>query len=44
MKKVIEDLGPDETQYEEEVGEEAVETVVSLDDMTKKELEEYGRT
>ena len=38
------DLGPDETQYEEEVGEEVAETDVSLDDMTKKELEEYGRT
>lgn len=29
---------------EEELLEEAPETGVSLDDMTKKELEEYGRT
>lgn len=29
---------------EEELLEEAPETDVSLDDMTKKELEEYGRT
>tara|TARA_A200000159_G_scaffold66795_1_gene61775 strand:- start:693 stop:962 length:270 start_codon:yes stop_codon:yes gene_type:complete len=34
------DLGSDETQYEEEIAE----TDVSLENMTKKELEEYGRT
>lgn len=41
------DLGEDTTKYEEVIEEEIAESYesdVSLQDMTKKELEEYGRT
>lgn len=42
------DLGEDTTKYheaiEEEIAEESYECDVSLQDMSKKELEEYGRT
>ena len=37
-------LGEDTTNYEEVIEEEFYESDVSLHDMTKKELEEYGRT
>ena len=43
------DLGEDTTNYDEVIEEELVETFpyesdVSLHDMSKKELEDYGRT
>jgi len=41
------DLGEDTTKYEEVIEEELAESYesdVSLQDMSKKELEEYGRT
>ena len=38
------DLGEDTTNYEEVIEEELYESDVSLHDMSKKELEEYGRT
>lgn len=45
---VAPDLGEDTTKYyeaiEEEIAEESYESDVSLQDMSKKELEEYGRT
>ena len=37
-------LGEDTTNYDEVIEEEFYESDVSLHDMTKKELEEYGRT
>ena len=37
-------LGEDTTNYDEVIDEEFYESDVSLHDMTKKELEEYGRT
>ena len=37
-------LGEYTTNYEEVIEEEFYESDVSLHDMTKKELEEYGRT
>ena len=37
-------LGEDTTEYEEEETVESYESDVSLQDMSKKELEEYGRT
>lgn len=48
IEKERPDLGLDETKYDELVEEEVVETIsyesdVSLDNMSKAELEEYGR-
>ena len=37
-------LGEDTTNYDEVIEEEVYESDVSLHDMTKRELEEYGRT
>ncbi|MEK9698236.1 MAG: hypothetical protein VW270_20880 [Candidatus Poseidoniales archaeon] len=37
-------LGEDTTNYDEVIEEEFYESDVSLHDMTKRELEEYGRT
>ena len=37
-------LGEDTTNYDELIEEEVYESDVSLHDMSKKELEEYGRT
>ena len=37
-------LGEDTTNYEEVIEEKVYESDVSLHDMTKKELEGYGRT
>ena len=37
-------VGEDTTNYDEVIEEEVYESDVSLKDMTKKELEEYGRT
>ena len=37
-------LGEDTTNYDEVIEKEFYESDVSLHDMTKKELEEYGRT
>ena len=37
------DLGEDTTNYDEVIEEELYESDVSLQDMSKKELEDYGR-
>ena len=46
VEKVVESpiVDEDTTNYEETIEEEIYESDVSLYDMSKKELEEYGRT
>ena len=46
VEEVVESpiLGEDTTNYDEVIEEEFYESDVSLHDMSKKELEEYGRT